>query len=539
MLQWFPSESTLGLVTIVDGLADALVCHGPAPVLGDDLGVAARLHQTEALLVGWGGTDPGGSVTWSLHHDGEPAIDATGFTHLSLRVANLAQVPTLGCDLADSTSFDFVVELESETPDGLTATVGYDPGPAIQQMADIVVGPSYTRCAAAQAMRTIRIPLVELCGQGQVDLARLSAIRLVFPTSGTEHRALIDTIELTRDPSAVGSPTCPTSSAAWGCEVTAAFDPIETSCAGEPTPSCAPTDRRTNTLSAPIVDDGLGPSFSGWVVHTPGGWVGDPANPTPSELGDILGQCQAACALEWSDAPFVSTNCGDPAAWKTPVLRATPSVGPESRIPASVEDGSGLFSGQSLACNLEADCCEAFDEALCAARPRRPTPATVPLARGEEQRLQLGTTASKVEGNVTIDGKAYTIRAVNEQPFTFTLAYFGMFAADLDIDLTVPCGTGTIDVTIRFDLRSAAILDEAPIASIDTPGGVSCPTTLALDATVVDPDGDLASVRWFVDDVLVSPSVSSIPMTTAHALRLVARDARGATTTVRKDVHCL
>jgi hypothetical protein len=143
-----------------------------------------------------------------------------------------------------------------------------------------------------------------------------------------------------------------------------------------------------------------------------------------------------------------------------------------------------------------------------------------------------------LQGDVTVDGHAYTIRGVNEESFTFTMGYFGMFAADLDVGLTVPCGSGTIDVLVRIDLRSAAILDEAPIASIDTPGEVACPTTLTLAATVVDPDDDLASVRWFVDDVLVTQSVSSIPMTTDHELRLVARDARGATTTARKPVRC-
>jgi hypothetical protein len=635
----FPSDSTLGLDTAVDGLVDALVCQGPATSiagdLGDagDLGVAASLHETEALVVGWGNGDPGGAVTWSLQYDGEPAVDVSSFTHLSFRVANLVEVPDGLCAAADSSSFDFLVELETETPEGLSAVVAYDPGPAIQQSVRFIFGlnPATNACAAVQAMRTIRIPLTEFCGQGQVDLTQLVAVRLVFPDSQVQHHALIDSIEFTRDPNTVGTPTCPTVSAAWGCEVTAAFDAIETSCAGEPTPSCAPTDRRTTELPAPIVADGLGPSFSGWVVHTPSGWVADPANPTPSERSDILGQCQAACALEWSDAPFVTANCHDPSAWKAPVLRATPSIGPESRIPASAEDGSGIFSGQSLTCNLEADCCEAFDEAVCAARSRRPTPATLPLARGEEQRLQLGTAASKVEfitpaatatmpltgtmgysmctegetgttcpfhlgsltvtgtspativdtcpdastfamvvsdldiellqpamgiadassylkgfpkgalhlqGNVTVDGKTYTIRGVNEEPFTFALGYFGMFAADLDIGLTLPCGADTIDMTIRIDLRSAAILDEAPIASIDTPDEVSCPTTLTLDATAVDPDDDLASVRWFVDDVLVSQAVSSIPMTTDHELRLVVRDARGATTTVHETVRC-
>lgn len=537
------------------------------------------------------------------------------------------------CNVVDSTSFDFLVELESETPEGLTATVALDPGPAIQQSVGIVDGPQYSGvCVAGQVMRTIRIPLTEFCGQGQVDLSRLSAVRLVFPESAAERHAMIDSIEFTRDPDTIGTPTCPTASAAWGCEPTVALQAIETSCDGEPMPTCAPADQKTLGVTMPVVSDGFGPSFSGWVVHTPGGWIADPSNPTPEELNDILGQCHAACELEWSDSPSITANCADPSAWQQPVLRSTPGIGPESRIPGSREDGSGVFAGQSLACELELDCCEVFDEALCAARAQRPTSAMMPLARGEEQRLQIGTTASKVEfitptattamplmgtmgysmcpegetgatcpfylgsldvsatssatiadtcpdtstftmtvddfaitllqpaigiadagsyqkgfpqgalyiqGDVTVDGKAYTIRGVNEEPVIFTAGYFGLFAADLDVGLTLPCGSGTVDMTVRIDLRSAAILDEAPIASIDTPDEVSCPTTLSLDATVADPDQDLASSRWFVDDVLISDGVTSIPMTTDHELRLVARDARGATTTVSKSIHCL
>jgi hypothetical protein len=46
-------------------------------------------------------------------------------------------------------------------------------------------------------------------------------------------------------------------------------------------------------------------------------------------------------------------------------------------------------------------------------------------------------------------------------------------------------------------------------------------------------------VRWYVDDVLLAPSVTTIPMTGAHTLRAVARDARGASTTATKSISCL
>ncbi len=68
---------------------------------------------------------------------------------------------------------------------------------------------------------------------------------------------------------------------------------------------------------------------------------------------------------------------------------------------------------------------------------------------------------------------------------------------------------------------------------------VDCGSATTLTASVADPDGDLDEVRWFVDDVLLAPGTTSVTFTQAHQLRLVARDARGAATTDRRNIQCL
>lgn len=323
-------------------------------------------------------------------------------------------------------------------------------------------------------------------------------------------------------------------------------------------------------------------------------------------------------------------TCSAAGAFETPTLQHSPALGSEHRIPSQDRDGSNLFSGQSLACDLQVDCCTEFDEDVCPAKPFRPTSGALPIGRGEEVLVNVGTSASKatfitpgasismplvgdagysrcrdggtcpfylgslavsgthsttvadicpdsssfsmtvtdfdlellqpafgiadagssdqafpagalhLRGTITVDGLTYTIRAVNEQPVYLTAGASGFFAADLDIDLDVPCGAGTMPMTLQVDLRHNGIpTGRPPSLMITTPSTFSCPAILSLSSTAADPDSDLSVVRWYVDDVLLGPSVTAIPITGPHMLRAVARDARGATTTATKLLSCL
>jgi hypothetical protein len=107
-----------------------------------------------------------------------------------------------------------------------------------------------------------------------------------------------------------------------------------------------------------------------------------------------------------------------------------------------------------------------------------------------------------------------------------------------EVELEIPCGTTTTEVTLKWDFSAVAWPGKPPTIQIDVPSTVSCPDTVSLDATAADPDDDLESVRWLVDGVLIDEAVTEIDFTTAHDLTAIARDERGATRTATKSVSC-
>lgn len=142
-------------------------------------------------------------------------------------------------------------------------------------------------------------------------------------------------------------------------------------------------------------------------------------------------------------------------------------------------------------------------------------------------------------GYISVAGIEYAVRAVNEDPVFLTAGPNGFFAGDLAVMFDAPCGDGTLPVTLLIELRSAGTpMARPPTIEITTPTTVPCPGALALTHATSDPDGDLASVRWYVDDVLLSSATSTLPFTRSHVLRAVARDSRGATTTDTLTVTC-
>lgn len=309
-------------------------------------------------------------------------------------------------------SFELEVELQFEDTD----TTLLDPqaatsGVSLQQQFPIFGLPQAGECEPADspttAMRTVRIPLHRFC-EDPVATQNLRGITLHFPEETATRRVLIDSIELTRSDLDDEGTACSMLTAAWACEVTEDFEAVETSCDAEPTPDCPTLDVVQTEVDAPTVDDGLGQSFEGWVVHTPMGWLEDPQNPTQTEIDSIMGRCVRACEREWADDPFVAANCSANDVFEAPTLRQSPNAGPVHEIADDQVDGSGLFMGESLACNLHSDCCEQFDEtAVCIAAPARVTPAGAPLGTGEEWVLAVeGMTlaeSSYAEDEVTAD----------------------------------------------------------------------------------------------------------------------------------------
>lgn len=583
-------------------------------------------HETAALRVDYGG-DPMDElvIEWALGDDGAPLGGLGGYTHLSLRAGRIYE--NLDPEVCKSDHVDLTFEIELVEAGALGQASIVVTEAILEPHDEVTAYQGNSDCRAHHFMQTIRIPLSRFA---PLAVESLGAIRLRFSADEEQH-VLIDTIEFTRDPTGMGLVAPGYADTAWNCPATTVLAPIETSCTVEPTPSCGTTT--TTAVAVPTVYGPPGSDFDGWVVHAPKGWVLDPDSPTTEELDLITQACVAACTLEWSDAADVSANCSASGAFSTPTLRLNPDIGPIARIPDSTADGSGIFSGQALSCDLESDCCEAFDEAVCAAQSKRTTEARQPLFRGEEQRLLLGVggSASKVElitpnatasmdlggevgysicpdgetgttcpfylgslsltgtgpttvadtcpdnsslslvvsdldvqllqpamgiadantynkafppgalfiqADFTVNGESFTVRGVNQEVVTFISGYAGLFAANMDVIVPVPCGDDVMSVTIRFDVRTQSLLGEPPIVAITTPATVTCPTTLTLTSGVVDPDGDLDHSRWYVDGILMHPGVSSIAMTRDHELQLVAYDARGGATTVSEAVKC-
>jgi len=143
-----------------------------------------------------------------------------------------------------------------------------------------------------------------------------------------------------------------------------------------------------------------------------------------------------------------------------------------------------------------------------------------------------------MQGTITVDGSMYTIHATNEEVVYLTSLDGSLFALDMDIGFDAPCGDSTLPVTVEFDLYKGSLLESPPTISITVPGSVQCPSSVPLTSTASDPDNDIASIRWYVDDVLLSPSTTAIQFSTAHVLRVVVRDARGATTSATQTISC-
>src|SRR5690606_17642878 len=89
-----------------------------------------------------------------------------------------------------------------------------------------------------------------------------------------------------------------------------------------------------------------------------------------------------------------------------------------------------------------------------------------------------------------------------------------------------------------FELTEGAAVGSPPTASIDMPSSVTCGTIVDLDVDTADVENDIASVRWEVDGVLLDGSLDELEVSAAHEVRVLVRDARGATTVDTHAIAC-
>ena len=150
-----------------------------------------------------------------------------------------------------------------------------------------------------------------------------------------------------------------------------------------------------------------------------------------------------------------------------------------------------------------------------------------------------GALVLRSEGH--LDGVPFEVRRPNQAALKLRAgqAWVLMQGADgASLEFSVPCGDDEIDVLVWWGYSGVGVEDHPPQATIGVPSAVACPSTRTLSKSLYDADGDLASARWFVDGVLMQDGLTSMAFTQAHQLKLVARDARGATTTAIKNVGC-
>lgn len=144
-----------------------------------------------------------------------------------------------------------------------------------------------------------------------------------------------------------------------------------------------------------------------------------------------------------------------------------------------------------------------------------------------------------LEANASIGGSSYGARGVPDVNVVMTADASSFSLTNAPVQFMVDCGQHTAAVDLTFDIvSSGTALDRPPAITIDIPSEVTCPSTVSLASTASDPDGDYDRVRWYIDDKLMAPSVSSITMTDDHVFRAVAFDDRGAATTAEASVTC-
>jgi hypothetical protein len=109
-----------------------------------------------------------------------------------------------------------------------------------------------------------------------------------------------------------------------------------------------------------------------------------------------------------------------------------------------------------------------------------------------------------------------------------------------EIAIDLRCNGEIVSVSGWFGPVDDEIVGSPPTGvAITVPSTLTCPQTRALTGTASDADSDLASVRWKVDDVLLSASTTSTTFTQDHERTAMVTDSRGATRTVSKYVDSL
>lgn len=136
-----------------------------------------------------------GSLAW----DFEPALDLDGFSHLSLRAANVILVPDiLTCEVIEP---DDPIQFQITLSDGVH-DIAILTDVVIPQDLGLVSYPNsdVPSCVFHQFFRTLRIPLNEFCVLGPLDLSNIERLTFTFGSLGGPQvgSVMLDGVEFTR-----------------------------------------------------------------------------------------------------------------------------------------------------------------------------------------------------------------------------------------------------------------------------------------------------------------------------------------------------
>lgn len=147
------------------------------------------------------------------------------------------------------------------------------------------------------------------------------------------------------------------------------------------------------------------------------------------------------------------------------------------------------------------------------------------------------------EASFTKNGTPMTVRGFNQLDVVGTAGQSNFEFGDIVVFGEMPACWGQDDIPVAgtFELvldLTGGVQESPPTVEIDIPSSVPCPSSVDLDATAGDPDADLDSVRWYIDDVLIDTNTTSVTFSGPHEVRAVAYDVRGAAATDVETVSC-
>ena len=182
-----PSSSieVVSLDGLTTGLTSSQVCMGSTLNLIDPVPVVLnrdeREHQaTSAMRVRWGGSESGGSISWTVDRD------LTDYSFLSFRAGHIDH---LSPESMTTLSVGIVtVDGQSDASFSVDVNIYTQDDPSDIQMSVVYV---------TNFMRTYRIPMSVLCDLG-ADVSDVLEIVIAFPEEEESRSILIDSLEFTK-----------------------------------------------------------------------------------------------------------------------------------------------------------------------------------------------------------------------------------------------------------------------------------------------------------------------------------------------------